>query len=52
MEFFLFAGLMIVDMLLFFFLAYRYTYVKVESEEKKTALNSGNVNEGFDTTTT
>jgi len=31
MEFFLFAGLMLLDMLLFIFLASRYTYV----EEKK-----------------
>lgn len=38
MEFFLFAGLMVVDMLLFFYLAVRYTYVEVGSnkdEEKK-----------------
>lgn len=39
MEFFLFAGLMALDMLLFFFLAANYTYVKVdekaEDEEKE-----------------
>ncbi len=41
MEFFLFAGLMALDMLLFFYLAARYTYVEVEKlkgvEEKKVA---------------
>lgn len=34
MEFFLFAGLMAADMLLFFYLARRYTYVKVEDDNK------------------
>jgi hypothetical protein len=34
MEFFLFAGLMAVDMLLFFYLASKYTYVEVEKTEK------------------
>ena len=33
MEFFLFAGLMALDMLLFFYLAARYTYVKVEKDK-------------------
>lgn len=35
MEFFLFAGLMGLDMLLFFFLAARYTYVEADDENKK-----------------
>lgn len=34
MEFFLFAGLMAADMFLFFYLARRYTYVKVEDANK------------------
>ena len=34
MEFFLFAGLMAGDMLLFFYLASNYTYVEVEKTEK------------------
>lgn len=41
MEFFLFAGLMALDMLLFFFLASRYIYVQVpeiksQGEEEKS----------------
>lgn len=44
MEFFLFAGLMAADMLLFFYLAGRYTYVKVEDakddDEKKVPAES------------
>ena len=55
MEFFLFAGLMALDMLLFFFLASRYTYVQVSEatnpQEKETPNNSkkqlGSENEGF-----
>ena len=35
MEFFLFAGLMGLDMLLFIFLAVRYTYVEVAADESK-----------------
>jgi hypothetical protein len=34
MEFFLFAGLMAVDMLFFFYLASNYTYVESEKGEK------------------
>ena len=68
MEFFLFAGLMALDMLLFFYLAFRYTYVEVQpndSEKKKpieehaikpielTADGSlGRDNKGFDVTAT
>lgn len=33
MEFFLFAGLMGFDMILFFYLAARYTYIEVEKME-------------------
>lgn len=33
MEFFLFAGLMALDMLLFLFLAIRYTYVESKQDE-------------------
>ena len=43
MEFFLFAGLMALDMLLFFFLASRYTYVQIpeaqNSHEKEKPNN-------------
>ena len=35
MEFFLFAGLMGVDMLWFIFLAFRYTYVDTQSNDKE-----------------
>ena len=37
MEFFLFAGLMAVDMLLFFYLASKYTYVEVDDKTEKGA---------------
>lgn len=35
MEFFLFAGLMGLDMLLFIFLAVRYTYVEAAQDDSK-----------------
>ena len=44
MEFFLFAGLMALDMLLFFFLASRYTYVQVPEAKHP----EGNVNQNKD----
>ncbi|XP_032791790.2 solute carrier family 15 member 2 isoform X1 [Daphnia magna] len=46
MEFFLFAGLMALDMLLFFYLAANYTYVKVE---EKTLVNEKVGDEGKET---
>lgn len=46
MEFFLFAGLMALDMLLFFYLAANYTYVKVE---EKTKVNEKVGDEGKET---
>lgn len=36
MEFFLFAVLMFIDMIIFIFLAIRYKYVNVESDRKKS----------------
>lgn len=68
MEFFLFAALMVLDMLLFFYLAFRYTYLEMESkggETKKpieenaikqleltTDGSLGKDNKGFDVTAT
>ena len=56
MEFFLFAGLMVLDMLLFFFLASRYTYFVVKTQDmdkvsfKRSTIRKmeqGNENKGF-----
>ncbi|KAG0728410.1 Solute carrier family 15 member 1 [Chionoecetes opilio] len=48
MEFFLFAGLMFVDMILFAALAVRYKYVdEIEAEKSSTLEKKGNINEGF-----
>ena len=50
MEFFLFAGLMVLDMLLFFFLASSYTYVVVEDKDSKPSAikeDKGSENKGF-----
>lgn len=55
MEFFLFAGLMGVDMLWFIFLAVRYTYVETEVKQKEEPMPSsspvrqqqGTVNQAF-----
>ena len=48
-EFFLFAGLMVADMLLFFFLASRYTYYAVAAEkgEQPPKDEQGNENTAF-----
>ena len=45
MEFFLFAGLMALDMLLFFYLAARYTYVQVEKPKGEEEENKESATE-------
>ncbi|KAL3275456.1 hypothetical protein HHI36_020216 [Cryptolaemus montrouzieri] len=42
-EFFLYTGLMVIDMLLFWFLASRYRYVDFEENDKKFKLDEDNI---------
>lgn len=57
MEFFLFAGLIALDIVLFAFLAARYTYVEVDQKTKdeksneKSKEEGGEVNQAFATET-